>query len=123
MDIILAIAASAHLGLAGDYNEIHPSIQARFDNGIIAGAYYNSESAVSVYAGLRGEWGDWFAEGGAVAGYQYANVLPYGRAGYQITDSLSVFIAPAFEAWGDDVTIGAVIGAEYSFSLKGANND
>ena len=111
MDIILAIAASAHLGLAGDYNEVHPSIQARFDNGVIAGAYYNSESAVSTYAGLRGEWGDWFLEGGAVTGYQYAKVLPYGRAGYQVTDGMSVFIAPAVEA----DAIGAVIGVELSW--------
>ena len=115
MDIILAIAASAHLGLAGDYNELHPSIQARFDNGVVAGAYYNSESAISTYVGLRGEWDNWFLEGGAVTGYQNAKVLPYGRAGYEVNDNFSLFIAPAFETYGNDITIGAVIGAEYSF--------
>ena len=118
MDIILAIAATAHLGLAGDYNEVHPSVQLRFDSGLIAGAYHNSEDALSVYAGARGEWGGLFVEGGGVWGYEYAEVIPYFRAGYEITDSLSVFLAPAFEAIGDDLTVGAVVGVEYSFRIN-----
>ena len=114
MNIILALAASAHLGLAAEYNEVHPSIQARFDNGAIAGVYYNSESALSAYAGLRVESKNWFFEGGLVTGYQYAKILPYGRAGYQVTDGMSVFIAPAVEA----DAIGAVIGVEFSWEKK-----
>ena len=118
MDIILAIAATAHLGLAGEYNEVHPSAQLRFDSGVIAGAYLNSEDALSVYGGYRAEWGAVFIEGGGVWGYDYATVIPYFRAGYEITDSLSVFVAPAFEAIGDDITLGAVVGIEYSFKVN-----
>ena len=117
MDIFLAIATTMHLGLAGEYNEVHPSIQARFDNGLIAGTYYNSEDAVSVFAGLRGEWRGFFLEGGAVTGYEYSYLLPYGRGGYEITDNFSVFIAPAFEAF-DGLTVGAVIGAELSMQIE-----
>jgi len=70
MDIILATATTAHWGLAGDYNEAHQSVQLRFDSGLIAGAYHNSEDAV-------------FIEGG-----------------------------------GDDLTVGAVIGVEYSIRIN-----
>jgi hypothetical protein len=117
MNIILAIATTAHLGLAGDYNEVHPSAQLRFDSGLIAGAYLNSESAFSAYAGYRAEWGAFFIEGGGVSGYEYSDVIPYLRAGYEFTDNLSLFVAPALESIGDDLTAGAVIGVEYSFRI------
>jgi len=118
MDIILAIATTVHLGLAGEYNEVHPNVQLRFDNGIIAGAYHNSEDTVSVFAGMRGEWKGFFLEGGVVTGYEYSNVLPYGRAGYELTDNFSIFVAPAFEAIDDDMTVGAVLGVEYSIKIN-----
>ena len=119
MDIILALATTLHLGLAGDYNEVHPSIQLRADNGLIAGLYHNSEDTLSVYTGYRAEWEKFFIEGGIVAGYEYADIIPYGRVGYDFTDNLSVFAAPAFEVDNnDELTIGAVIGIEFSFRVN-----
>lgn len=119
MDIILAIATTAHLGLAGEYNETHPSVQLRFDNGLMAGAYHNSEDTLSFYAGYRAEWKDFFAEVGGVSGYKYAEVIPYFRAGYEITDNLSIFAAPAMETDASGgLTTGAVIGIEFSFGVN-----
>jgi len=119
MDIILAIATTLHLGLAGDYNEVHPSIQLRADNGLIAGLYHNSEDTLSVYTGYRSEWEKFFLELGVVAGYEHADIMPYGRVGYDFTDNLSVFAAPAFEVDNnDELTIGAVLGIEFSFKVN-----
>ena len=119
MDIILALATTLHLGLAGDYNEVHPSIQLRADNGLIAGLYHNSEDTLSVYTGYRSEWEKFFLELGVVAGYEHADIMPYGRVGYDFTDNLSVFAAPAFEVDNnDELTIGAVIGIEFSFRVN-----
>ena len=53
--IELALGISIHLGLEGDYNELHPHVRWNNWNDYIAGAYYNSESAVSVYFGHRWE--------------------------------------------------------------------
>lgn len=117
MDLILAIATTAHLGLVGEYNEVHPSVQLRFDSGVVAGAYHNSEDALSVYAGLRGEWHGFFAEGGAVTGY-LDHPVPYARVGYEFTDNFAAFAAPAFEQVDNDFTLGAVIGVEYSIRIN-----
>ena len=116
METILALALTSHLGLAGDYNEINPSIQLRFDEGFVAGAHYNSESTVSLYAGFRGEYQDFFYEVGVVTGYENADVMPYGRVGYDLGDNYSVFVAPAIEVDAyDNYTVGAVIGLEFYF--------
>ena len=49
---IWALGISMHFGLEGNYNEIHPHI--RFiEDGIIAGAYYNSVENISFYSGYR----------------------------------------------------------------------
>jgi hypothetical protein len=112
MDLTIAIAVTAHLGLAGDYNAVHPHI--RLSQGhVIAGAYLNSESRISLYAGLRGQRGRWFIEGGAVTGYTGADVSPYLRAGYD-AGRVTVFVAPAYE-YAPAARIGAVIGLEYRF--------
>jgi len=104
--IELALAFSLHLGLQGDYNSIHPHIRYNEQN-YIAGAYYNSESRVSFYAGHRWEYNDFGLEAGAVTGYSGGDLLPYGRATYK-----NFYVAPALE--GDD-TVGAVIGYEFKW--------
>jgi hypothetical protein len=101
--IEFALALSLHLGLEGDYNEIHPHIRYNEQN-YIAGVYYNSESRISFYAGKRWEYKDFGLEAGAVTGYSHGDVIPYGRATYK-----NFYVAPALE--GDD-TVGAVIGYE-----------
>ena len=112
MDLTFAIAVTAHLGLAGDYNEIHPHV--RLEQGyVVAGAYLNSEDKISVYGGLRLEYNSFFAELGVATGYSYNKVVPYGRIGYDF-EHVTVFVAPAYE-YQPKETLGAVIGLEYSF--------
>ena len=41
----LLLALSLHMGLEGDYNNIHPHVRCDINN-TIAGAYYNSEENV-----------------------------------------------------------------------------
>lgn len=104
--IELALAFSLHLGLEGDYNEIHPHIRYNEQN-YIAGVYYNSESNISTYAGKRWEYNNFGLEAGAVTGYSGGNILPYGRATYK-----NFYVTPALEG---DNTVGAVIGYEFKF--------
>jgi hypothetical protein len=110
MDWTFAIAVTAHFGLSGDYNEVHPHV--RVERGhVIAGAYLNSLERVSAYAGLRGDAGPWFIELGAVTGYE--NVLPFARAGYD-WERVTLFVSPAYEVV-PELKAGAVLGLEWRF--------
>lgn len=113
MDLTFAIAVTTHLGLAGDYNEIHPHV--RFETGrVITGVYLNSEERLSGYLGLRFENDDGlFLELGLVTGYEYKDVLPYGRVGKDF-DNFTLFATPAVE-FGPERRIGVVVGVEYRF--------
>jgi len=111
MELILAIALSHHIGMEGDYNEIHPHVQLQLDSGFVAGAFLNSESNVSPYLGWRFEYDAAFMELGAVAGYAAITVAPYVRVGYEIKQGVDLFLAPVMEFNDDDeVNVGAVIG-------------
>ena len=103
--IELALALSLHIGLEGDYNEIHPHIRYNEQN-YIAGAYYNSTDKVSFYVGKRWEYNDFGIEAGAVTGYSDAEITPYIRGTYK-----NLFIAPAQERG----TVGVVIGYEFKW--------
>lgn len=115
MDILWAIALSSHLGLEGDYNNIHPHIRLE-ENSFITGAYYNSEERVSMYAGFRFEPIDNAGiELGLVNGYPaLGGVIPYARGTYDLGNA-RLFIAPGGEVRRGETTIGAVIGIEYIF--------
>lgn len=114
MDLIFALAFSHHMGLDGDYNEIHPHVQLQHDSGFVAGAYLNSESNLSAYGGYRFEYERAFLEVGGVTGYKSISVAPYARAGYEIGDGVDLFIAPAFETnSADDLNIGVVFGVSF----------
>jgi len=116
MDLIFALAFSQHLGMDGDYNYIHPHIQLQADSGFVAGAYLNSESNVSAYAGWRFERDAAYLELGAVTGYEAIEVAPYVRVGYEISDNVDVFAAPAFEYGNDgDLNLGVVVGVSFMF--------
>jgi hypothetical protein len=112
MELSFAIAVTAHLGLVGDYNAVHPHVRLSRDN-FIAGAYRNSESRVSVYAGLRGEREGWFIEGGVVTGYTGADVAPYARVGYDF-EHVTVFATPAYE-YAPEPRVGMTLGLEWRF--------
>ena len=103
--IEFALALSLHLGLEGDYNEIHPHV--RYTNeGTIAGAYYNSVENVSAYVGYRWEYNDFGLEAAGVTGYPEADIVPYVRGTYK-----DFFVAPAMERGN----AGAVIGYEFKW--------
>lgn len=113
MDILLGIALSAHLGLEGDYNSIHPHVRVEH-NQAIAGAYYNSEEKVSLYGGYRFEPIDSVGvELGVVNGYPaIGGVTPYIRGTYD-SGNTRFFIAPGAEKRNEEITVGAVIGIEF----------
>ena len=96
----LMLAISMHIGLEGDYNNIHPHARCQVDS-MISGVYYNSEEKVSAYIGLEHE--GW--ELGLVTGYTYADVVPMIR--YKKNNW---FITPAIESNGRK---GIVIGLEF----------
>ena len=96
----ILLAVSTHLGLEGNYNNIHPHARCTIDNWI-TGAYYNSERTVSYYVGTT--MGN--LEVGLVTGYSSYDVLPmirYIKNGW--------FVAPAYEK--SDNRYGITIGYE-----------
>tara|TARA_S200000501_G_scaffold298468_1_gene285027 strand:+ start:291 stop:602 length:312 start_codon:yes stop_codon:yes gene_type:complete len=95
----LFLALSMHVGLEGDYNNIHPHVRCTLDNSI-AGVYYNSEDNISSYIGMKHNG----FEIGLVTGYDYSKVVPMIR--YKKDNW---FISPAYEK-GDNY--GIVIGIE-----------
>lgn len=113
---IFGVALSAHLGLVGDYNAVHPQVKCEPDqSGFIAGAYWNSEKAVSVFAGWKLRHDRVWLESGIVTGYSDAPVMPFARAGVDLNDRSSLFVAPAYENIGGDERFGAVLGYEVRF--------
>ena len=107
METILSIALSAHLGFEGEYNRIHPHIRLQ-DESFIAGAYYNSERRISLYAGLEfTPFEDVGLEIGIVSGYPGYTIIPFARGTYK-----DLFVAPGIE-YGN--ITGIVGGYEFKF--------
>ena len=112
MDILYGLALSLHLGFENDYNNIHPQIRVQNEE-IIAGAYYNSENNLSLYAGMEFEKGDWNYEFGLVSGYNNAKIQPFVRSTYNISDNVRGFVAPGIEINNGKETFGIVFGLEF----------
>ena len=112
---IWALGISMHFGLGGNYNEIHPHV--RFiEDGVIAGAYYNSVENISFYSGYRLEYEKFGAELALVTGYPaYGAVAPFIRGTYDVTDNVLVFASPAIEDYEYKGAIGIVAGIEFKF--------
>ena len=109
------IALTMHLGLEGEYNNIHPHGRCTVDN-VIAGAYYNSEENISYYIGTIIPKVDrkWDLELGIVTGYSGAKVAPMIR---YINDGW--FVAPSYET-----THGGNVGVTIGYEVKlGGKND
>ena len=98
----LSIALSLHLGLVGDYNNIHPHARCSIDN-TITGVYYNSEDNISAYIGKKYD----NIELGLVTGYSGNEIVPMIR---YVKDNF--FISPAYESNG---RYGITIGYEFNF--------
>ena len=108
--LALAIGLSAHLGMQGDYNPVHPHVRWQ-DDWKIAGAYYNSMDRMSLYAGYRYEYKDFGAEFAIVSGYkEIGDIVPMLRGTYK-----NYFIAPAAEDVNGNIEPGILIGFEYDF--------
>jgi len=112
MNLIAGIAFTAHMASMADPNEIHPFVELEH-HGFSVGAYYNSIEEVSGYFTYTFQHDDWFLEVGGVTGYKRADVLPYGRAGYNVNDNVSLFVAPSVHADGSNLS--AVFGVEFKF--------
>lgn len=106
------LALSVHF-LEGDWNEMHPGLRYRHDEWVV-GAYYNSESSVSVFGAY--DFGN--IEIGLVTGYEGADIAPFIRATYD-TDIGTLFAAPAMTADGD---FGLVVGVEFFFRMAGRSD-
>ena len=100
-----ALAISYHLN-AEQYNlnSIHPHVRYTTEQDYIVGAYLNSESNLSTYAGVK--LND-YTELGLVTGYD-ALVYPYLRLVYD-----GFFVTPSVYELGN--AIGIVVGYELGF--------
>ena len=112
---IEAIAAYTDHLLAGDWNEVHPSLRWEAENRpYMAAAYKNSEGGLSLAAGFHGEIPitnrlALFGEAGLATGYSGSPLMPFVRGGLDYDNRLRAFIAPAMNTDGD---VGAVLGIE-----------
>ena len=109
------VALSLHLGLSGDYNEVHPFVEYN-NNNIHAGIYLNSESNLSPYVNYRFENdSNYFVDVGIVGGYEFLKVAPLIRVGKNFNDNVSLFVVPSYEEHNDEINAGAVVGLQFSF--------
>jgi hypothetical protein len=108
--LTLSLALSLHLGMDGEYNELHPHIRYQ-DNKFISGAYYNSLNKISLYAGIRHEINNFGIEFTTTTGYD--NIFsPYIRATQDVSEHTRFFITGAAE----NKSIGTIIGVELSIN-------
>jgi len=110
----LCFAVTAHLAIGDGWNDLHPCARYVSEDFTI-GAYLNSENTLSTYVSHTFEYDKWFAEAGLVTGYSSGPVIPMLRAGYNVTDAISIFVSPAYEVTKD--AVGVVLGAEYTWKV------
>ena len=104
--LIFTIAFSSHIGLSGDFAEVHPHVQYKLPNNYITGVYHNSDKRASIYLGKRTTYQQLEIEYGLVHGYKRMDVAPLIKINYG-----NIFVAPA--ATEDEV--GIVAGLEVKF--------
>ena len=102
----LLVALSLHIGLEGDYNNIHPHVRCDINNNTIAGAYYNSEENISFYVGKKIPMYNIELEVGLVTGYSGADIAPMLRV-----KKGNWFMSPTYETTSNNV--GIVFGYEF----------
>lgn len=111
MDLFFGVLLSTHIGLYGDYNEIHPNIGMYLDEEkqFSVGAFLNSESNVSAYVGYNiGFTESISADIGLVSGYNTAPITPMIRVKYE-----NFFVSPAIETHDGKTNSGMVLGIEW----------
>ena len=109
--LVLGLALSMHLGLANDYNQVHPYAMCETDN-IIVGVYYNSLDRTSLVGGYKLNISeDLVLDFGIVTGYDY-DVLPMIRLRYE-----NFFVMPALE----NNRVGVVFGLQFNLKERKIN--
>tara|TARA_B100000900_G_scaffold115125_1_gene96662 strand:- start:2062 stop:2415 length:354 start_codon:yes stop_codon:yes gene_type:complete len=113
---LFSLALSTHIGLEADYNNLHPHLRL-YEDGAIAGIYYNSVENFSLYGGYRFEKDPFGLEVAIVTGYPaFGEVAPYLRGTMDIGKSSRIFMAPAYETDNNNnINIGIVGGIEFIF--------
>jgi len=102
----LLLALSLHIGLEGNYSNVHPHVRCDINNNTIAGAYYNSEENISFYVGKKIPMYNVELEVGLVTGYSGADIVPMLRV-----KKGNWFLSPAYEITSNNV--GLVFGYEF----------
>lgn len=103
--LAIGLALSMHVGLASDYNQIHPYATCETDK-TITGVYYNSLEKLSLFGAIKYKLTDeLLLDVGIVTGYVY-DVVPMARLRYK-----NIFIMPAIE----EDTTGLVLGIQVDF--------
>ena len=104
--LFFSIAMSTHIGLSGDFANLHPHLQYQLSNNYITGVYHNSDKRVSIYIGKRTTYKQLDIEYGLVHGYKQIDLAPMIKVNLG-----NIFVTPA--ATEDDV--GVVAGFEVKF--------
>lgn len=108
--LALLLSFTMHLGVNGDYNNIHPHLQCEKDS-LIVGTYYNSEKDISYYFGKNYNFNDWELDLALVSGYHDKKIQPMIRL-----KSDGWYIIPMYETYYNsnrtEVNYGFVIGYE-----------
>ena len=112
--VTFGIAFIDHLGLDGKYNEVNPNVEVEY-NRFVSGAYYNSFSEPSVYAGYT-VWQGWAdLDLGVVTGYN-DSVMPYVKFEKSLNENVSIIAAPVWGG-GSDQSFGLMVGLNVTMSL------
>ena len=111
----IALAVSLHLGLAGDYNSLHPHVRCDVNN-TVAGVYLNSEENLSGYAAYQFQIPyDIELEVGWVTGYNMDNKYNISPMFRIVKDNW--FITPAYETKPNEKW-GIAVGFELPLTKK-----
>ena len=107
----LFISLTAHTGMSGNYNNVHPHAQCE-KNGYTTGIYYISEDTLSYYIGRQWEKGEWIIDTALVSGYEQSSIQPMIRF-----KKGNWYFSPTYESLHKrNYNLGLVIG--YEFPLK-----
>lgn len=104
--LIAGLALSLHVGLEGDYNEVHPYAMCETKDTVV-GLYYNSLDRTSLFGAYKYELNEELnLDVGIVTGYvEGYPVVPMVRLRYK-----DFFVMPAFE----DERKGIVMGLQFN---------
>ncbi len=109
--LAILLSFTMHLGVQGDYNNIHPHLKCE-KNSFIIGTYYNSENEFSYYIGKQYKIDEWEIDTALVTGYDNP-IQPMIRF-----KKNNFYIAPMYEKYYNDINYGIIIGYEIKFIKK-----